>query len=143
MRARRVGPVVKLFRREWVFPLLVVAFIGTAAEPTQAADDRRSEIAAQAVGEMHCNSVDVFEDKLNQYLVSGCGREEIYTCDTEGPCVMKTEPTTGGGGNSGGGDDDGVGDAVTDMACACASAGLASHGSHHASSSSSSHHHQK
>ncbi len=130
----------KLFRREWIFPALAVGFVSASAHAT------RDELSAQAAGELHCNSVSVIPSGTNEFLATGCGRDLTYTCDEEGTCTSNAAATVTPSKTTTEEDDaaaEAVASALTDMACACASAGLASHGSHSSHSSSSRHAHAK
>jgi hypothetical protein len=128
----------KLFRREWVFPALAVAFVSASAQAG------RDDLSAQAAADMHCNSVTIVQASPTEFLASGCGDDRTYECHDDGSCVWGDPP---GPTNAASSQDDpgsdaageAVADALTDMACACASAGLAAHGSHHSSSRSRSH----
>ena len=120
-------------------PALGLAFVSASAQAS------RDEISAQAAGEMHCNSVAVIQSGPNEYLASGCGRDWKYTCDDDGECssTNATSVSIAPSSSSSEGDDEAaeaIGSALTDLACACASAGMSSHGSHHAHASSEHHH---
>ena len=131
---------MRLFRREWIVPALALAFVSASAQAS------RDEISAQAAGEMHCNSVAVIQSGPNEYLASGCGRDWQYTCDDEGECSSADATHASVATNSSEADDEAaeaIGSALTDLACACASAGLSSHGSHHGRASSEHHHHKQ
>lgn len=133
---------MRLFRREWIFPALALAFITTSAHAT------RDELSAQAAADLHCDSVSLARSGPNEFLATGCGRERTYTCDDSDVCTStdaNASQTTSATVSDPDADDaaaDAIASVITDMACACASAGLASHGSHH-SSSSRHHAHQR
>ena len=122
---------MRLFRREWVVPALALAFVSASAQAS------RDALSAQAAEEMRCNSVTVIQSSANEYLASGCGKDWAYTCGDDDTCSSDQAMTPG---RSTSPEDDeaaeAVASALTDMACACASAGLA-HGSHHSHSRSS------
>jgi len=124
---------VRLFRREWIFPALALAFVSASARAS------RDDLSAQAAAEMHCNSITVSRVSDTQFLATGCGRDRGYTCRADGDCVADPGDAVSVAPNLGDADDDEAADAVasalTDMACACASAGLA-HGSRSSPSSS-------
>jgi hypothetical protein len=126
---------VKLFRRELIFPALAVAFVTASAQAT------RDELSAQAAIDMHCNSVSIIQSSATQFLATGCGQDKTYTCD-EGNCTLDDDGTSHVTTPHDPADDaaaDAVAEALVDVACACASAGLTSHGhsSHHSSSTKS------
>jgi hypothetical protein len=131
----------KIFRREIIFPMLGVAFICASAQASPS-----DELAGQAAVDLHCGSVSIVRANETQFLATGCGQDRIYTCDDDGACMANASAkvTRAAADPNADADDDEAAEAVasviTDMACACASAGLASHGSHsHGSHSSSSH----
>lgn len=128
---------MRIFRREWIFPVLVLAFVSASA------DASRDALSAQAAEEMHCNSVSLVQSAPSEWVAVGCGKDWTYDCDENGDCtsngtnlsLAKSDPDDKGDDEAA----EAVASALTDLACACASAGLSSHGSHHASS----HHHKK
>jgi hypothetical protein len=121
---------VKVFRREWIFPALAVAFVTASAQAT------RDELSAQAAIDMHCNSVSVIQSSATQFLATGCGQDRTYTCE-EGDCTLDDDGSNVNVKASHDPEDDAAADAVAealfDVACACASAGMTTHHSHHAS----------
>jgi hypothetical protein len=125
---------VKIFRREWVFPALGVAFITASAHGST-----RDELAAQAATELHCGSVSIVRSSATEFLATGCGQDMMYTCDGDGICSANAETDRAKLANMADQSEasEAVADALVDMACGCASAGLASHGSHASHSSSS------
>jgi hypothetical protein len=127
---------VKLFRRELIFPALAVAFVAASAHAT------RDELSAQAAIDMHCNSVSVIQSSPTQFLATGCGQDKTYTCDEEGACTLDDGQSSNVKVPHDPADDaaaDAVAEALFDVACACASAGLTSHGHSHHSSSTRTH----
>jgi hypothetical protein len=120
---------VKLFRREWIFPALAVAFITASAHAT------RDELSSQAAIDMHCNSVSIIQSSATQFLATGCGQDRMYTCE-EGDCTLDDSSATHTAATPHDPADDAaaeaVAEALVDVACACASAGLTHH-SHHPS----------
>ena len=120
---------MKVFRREWIFPALAVAFITASAHAT------RDELSAQAAIDMHCNSVSVIQSSATQFLATGCGQDKTYTCE-EGDCTIDDDGSANAKAARDPADDaaaEAVAEALFDVACACASAGMTSHHSHHAS----------
>ena len=123
-----------------MFPALALAFVSAQARAG------RDDLAAQAAGEMHCNSVSIVQASPTEFLATGCGQEHVYACHADGDCASEDAPRVTVAGSDDPGDDaaaEAVASALTDMACACASAGLASHGSHSSHHASSSSHHKK
>jgi hypothetical protein len=120
---------VKLFRREWIFPALAVVFVAASAQAT------RDELSAQAAIDMHCNSVSIIQSSPTQFLATGCGQDKTYTCEDEGACTLDDDGTSHVTAQHDPADDaaaEAVAEALFDVACACASAGMTHH-SHHAS----------
>jgi len=122
---------VKLFRREWIFPALAVAFVAASAHAT------RDELSAQAAIDMHCNSVSIIQSSATQFLATGCGQDKTYTCE-EGECTLDADGSSSSGvvAPHDPADDaaaEAVAEALFDVGCACASAAMTSHHSHHAS----------
>jgi hypothetical protein len=126
-----------IFRREWVVPFVALVLVSAPAEAS------RDELSAQAAGDLHCGSVSIVRSAPNEYLATGCGQDRTYTCDDSDVCTSSSGAVvTTMSDDEGDGDNaaaEAVAEAITDMACACASAGLASHGSHHSSGT----HHSK
>ncbi len=126
------------FRREWVFPVLVVALVSVSAQAS------RDALSAQAARDLRCNVVTIDRVDGERYSATGCGRERTYDCSGEGDCTWDdTFDTVTTQGSSA--DDDAAADAiaaaVVDIGCACASAALGSHGSH-ATSTRTTHKHK-
>ena len=121
---------MKLFRREWIFPGLAVAFVAASAHAT------RDELSAQAAIDMHCNSVTIIQSSATQFLATGCGQDKTYTCE-EGDCTLDADGADHSNAKTHDPAEDAAAEAVAealfDVACACASAGMTSHHSHHAS----------
>ena len=121
---------MKLFRREWIFPGLAVAFVAASAHAT------RDELSAQAAIDMHCNSVSIIQSSATQFLATGCGQDRTYTCE-EGECTLDDDGTKTSVSRQHDPADDAAAEAVAealfDVGCACASAAMTSHHSHHAS----------
>jgi len=120
---------VKVFRREWIFPGLAVAFIAASAHAT------RDELSAQAAIDMHCNSVSIIQSSPTQFLATGCGQDKTYTCE-EGACTLDDDGAPHVTPQRSAADDaaaDAIAEAIFDVGCACASAAMTSHHSHHAS----------
>jgi hypothetical protein len=117
----------KIFRREWVFPALALAFVSASAEAS------RDDLSAQAAAEMHCGSVSIVQTSPTEFLASGCGDDRTYRCRADGECAADVDPQPAATTTSEEDDEaaEAVASALTDLACACASAGLESHGSHH------------
>jgi hypothetical protein len=123
---------VKLFRREWIFPALMVAFVSASASAT------RDELSAQAAADLHCNSVSIIPASDTQFLATGCGQDRTYTCNEEGTCTLDSDGSTHvGAGGSDPADDaaaEAIAESIMELGCACASAAMTSHHSHsHAS----------
>jgi len=121
---------VKLFRREWIFPALAVAFVTASAHAT------RDELSAQAAIDMHCNSVSIIQSSPTQFLATGCGQDKTYTCEDEGACTLDDDGTSHLTKPHDPADDaaaEAVVEALFDVGCACASAAMTSHHSHHSS----------
>ena len=119
-------------------PALALAFVSASAHATP------DGLSAQAADEMHCNTVKLIQTSPTEYIATGCGRDRTYDCEDDGTCQGNVEGVTTSEERA---EDDAaaemVASALTDMACACASAGLA-HGSHQArTSSNGTHHHHK
>lgn len=127
---------MRLFRREWIFPALVIAFVSTSARAG------RDGLAAQAASDLECNTVSIAQASPFEFIAAGCGQDATYDCQDDGDCVRVDDAPASVAASSDDADDDAAADAfasaLTDMACACASAGLA-HGSHASSSSHHSH----
>lgn len=125
---------MKLFRREWIFTLLVVAFISASAHAT------RDELTAQAATDMRCNSVSVIQSSDTKFLATGCGQDKTYTCGDDGACTMDDDGANvhaSTGGDTG--DDaaaEAIAEAIMEAGCACASGAMTSHHSHTSHSSS-------
>lgn len=121
---------MKLFRREWIFPGLAVAFVAASAHAT------RDELSAQAAIDMHCNSVSIIQSSATQFLATGCGQDRTYTCE-EGECTLDDDGSRASVSRQHDPADDAAAEAVAealfDVGCACASAAMTSHHSHHAS----------
>ena len=121
---------MKLFRREWIFPALAVAFVAASAHAT------RDELSAQAAVDMHCNSVSIIQSSPTQFLATGCGQDKTYTCE-EGACTLDDDGSgvrvTGPHDPADDAAAEAVAEALFDVGCACASAAMTSHHSHHAS----------
>ncbi|HEY1959445.1 MAG TPA: hypothetical protein VGH28_27730 [Polyangiaceae bacterium] len=132
---------MRLFRREWIVPALALVFVSASAQAS------RDELSAQAAGEMQCNSVSVMATGANEYLATGCGKDWTYTCEDDGACSSDDATRASIARNEASdGDDEAaeeVASALTDLACACASAGMSAHGSHHSHTSSEHHHEHK
>jgi len=116
---------MRLFRREWVFPALMVAFITTSAEASS------DTLSAQAAGDLACSSVTLDQVSPEHFVATGCGRERTYDCTGEGDCVSDGASSRGvARGDSD--EDNAVADAVAgammDLACACASGAVGSQG---------------
>lgn len=120
---------MKLFRREWIFPALAIAFIAASAHAT------RDELSAQAAIDMKCSSVSIIQASPTQFLATGCGQDRTYTCEDEGACTLDDngshvsvphDPADDAAAEA-------VAEALFDVGCACASAAMTSHHSHHAS----------
>lgn len=121
---------MKLFRREWIFPALAVAFVAASANAT------RDELSAQAAIDMHCNSVSIIQSSATQFLATGCGQDKTYTCE-EGECTLDADGADHSSAKTHDPADDAAAEAVAealfDVGCACASAAMTSHHSHHSS----------
>ena len=76
---------MRVFRREWIFPALAVAFVAASAHAT------RDELSAQAAIDMHCNSVSIIQSSPTQFLATGCGQDKTYTCEDEGACTLDAD----------------------------------------------------
>ncbi len=127
---------MKLFRRELIFPALVVAFVSASAHAT------RDELSAQAASDMHCNSVSIIQSSDTQFLATGCGQDRTYTCADDGTCTLESDGSNVhvSGVPNGEGDDaaaEAIAESIMELGCACASAAM-THGGHHHSSSGSS-----
>jgi hypothetical protein len=121
---------VKVFRREWIFPALAIAFIAASAHAT------RDELSAQAAIDMHCNSVSIIQSSPTQFLATGCGQDKTYTCGDEGACTLDDDGVSHVTAPHDPADDaaaEAITEALFDVGCACASAAMTSHHSHHAS----------
>ena len=122
-----------MFRREWIFPALAVAFVAASARAQSAMG--RDELSAQAAIDMHCNSVSVIQSSATQFLATGCGRDKTYTCE-EGECTLDDDGASRVVAPHDPADDaaaEAVAEALFDVGCACASGAMTSHHSHHAS----------
>ena len=117
-------------------PAAALAFVSASAHATP------DGLSAQAADEMHCNTVNIIQTSATEFVATGCGRDRTYACEDDGTCASDAEGVTTTSEERA--EDDAaaemVASALTDMACACASAGLA-HGSHHAHTSSNATHH--
>ena len=122
---------MKLFRREWIFPALAVAFVTASAHAI------RDELSSQAAIDMHCNSVSIIQSSATQFLATGCGQDRTYTCEDDGTCTLDADGSSARVAAAHDPADDAAGEAVAealfDVGCACASAAMTSHHSHHAS----------
>ncbi len=124
---------MRFFRREWVFPALIVAFISASAEASH------DTLSAQAAGDLACNSVTLDQVSPEHFVATGCGRERSYDCTGEGDCVSDGASSSRGVGRGDSDEDNAVADAVAgammDLACACASGAVGSHGARSSHSS--------
>lgn len=127
---------MKLFRREWIFPALMVAFVSASANAT------RDELSAQAAADLHCNSVSIIQSSDAQFLATGCGQDRTYTCNDEGTCTLDDDGSShvGSGRANDPADDaaaEAIAESIMELGCACASAAMTSHHSHSSRSSTS------
>ncbi len=130
---------MKLFRREWVFPLLMVAFVSASARATSPS---MGELSSQAAVDLHCNSVAITPSSATQFLATGCGQDRTYTCGEDGSCTLDSDGSgghyTSGSGDSSGDDEAAaaIAESIMELGCACASAAASHGGGHHHASGS-------
>ncbi len=125
---------MKVFRREWIFPALAVAFVTASAHAT------RDELSAQAAVDLRCNSVSIIQSSATQFLATGCGQDRTYTCE-EGECTLDEDSSNVKATHDPADDAAAaaVAEALFDVGCACASGAMTSHHSHHASTTTKKH----